>query len=183
MDGKYKMAVKAGLICALLIVVDRLVTNAIFYWALTRPELAAWVSQQSGATPAATGNMPAEALIAGVAIVVGGLLVFAIFMLAGGLAAFHLARQSKSLWDVVLPGAVAGAISQAVSAPFGMLMVLFMDIFPAYGEPDTSVMPWLVGQLFYQYVPILAIAIVLAAITALACGFVFRALSRNRAAA
>lgn len=186
MDDKYKKAIKAGLICALLLVVIHLLTDIIFYWAMTKPTLAQWVSQQASASPPVATSfegVPPEAIIAGFAIIIGGLLIFVMFLLAGALAAFFLARQVKSTWDMILPGAIAGAITQAVSTPFTLLIVLLMKIYPAYGEPETDIWPWLGGQLIYQYGQMLVIAIVLATLAALACGFVIKALYRNKAAA
>jgi hypothetical protein len=186
MDEGYRKAIKSGLVGSLLLVVTHLATDLVFYWALSKPSLRGWMSQQAASpSQVATGyvSMPSEAIIAGLAVIVGGLLVFVIYLIAGALAAYYLAPRVKSIVDMVTPGVLAGAIAQAASAPFTILFALLMDLYPPYGEPITNVLFWLGSQLISQLVVMLLVAMVLSLLAALVCGALFRALGRNKAAA
>ncbi len=183
---EYKKAVKAGLIGALFIVIARLATDAIFYWSLTRPSVQQFVLQQAGGSPyppASFNGIPPDVLIAGLAVILGGLSAFAIYLLLGALAAYFAIPEVKakgpSLGNVVVHnafvGSIAGTIAQMASAPFTILFALVMDRYPPYGEPTIDLWPWLGGQVVTQFGVMLAAAIILAIAGALVCGLAIKA--------
>jgi hypothetical protein len=192
MDDKYKKAIKSGLIGAVLIVLVRLIINLIFYWSLTRLTVQEFVNRSAGNTshmPTNFSNIPPDVLITGLAIFFGGLLLFVAYMLAGAGAAYYIVPSVRGtgLGNVfvqnVICGAIAGAVAQVVSAPFTLLFVFLMNLYPAYGPPETktNTLHWLGSQLITQYVDMLAVSIILGAIAALVCGFAAKALCRSQA--
>jgi hypothetical protein len=187
MDYKYKKAVKAGLIGAVLIVVVRLITDLIFYWSLTRPAVQELVNESADRTPPVPtnfSNISPEVLISGFAIIFGFLSIFVVYLLAGALAAYYIAPSFRctSLGNVVVQnvicGAIAGAAAQAVSAPLTLPFLFLMD--PP--KTNTNILHWhWLSWLTTQYIDMLAVAIILGAIAALACGVIANAFSRSQA--
>jgi hypothetical protein len=191
LKNKSKKAIKAGLIGAVLIVIINLITKLIFYWSMTRPAVQKLVNQSTGSTPPMPTNFSSispDVLITGLAIIFGFLLTFVAYLLAGTIAAYYIAPSVRgtSLGNVVVQniiyGAIAGAVAQAMSTPFNLLFVLLMDLYPAYGPPETksSILQWLSSQLILQYGEMLVIATILGAIAALACGVAAKGFCRNK---
>jgi hypothetical protein len=186
----YKKAIKAGLIGAVLMIVIGLVTKIILYWSMTRPAVQEWMNQSANNTapvPTNFSDVSPEVLILSFSLILAGLLIFVVYMLAGVIAAYYIAPHVRgtSLSNVIIQnvicGAIAGAVTQAVSTPFSMLLVLLFDLFPAsrLQETERDILQWLSSQLVTQYVYMLAVAIILGTIGAIVCGIAAKALCRS----
>ncbi|SRR5665647_64141 len=187
MNDKYTKAIKAGLIGAVLMVVVRSIKDLIFYWSMTRPSVQKFVNQSAGNTPPVPTNfskISPEVLISGFVIIIGSLLIFVVYMLAGAIAAYYIAHSVRctSLGNVVVQnaicGAIAGATTQAVSAPLTLLFLFLMD--PP--KTNTNILQWhWLSWIITQYIDMLAVAIIFGAIAALACGVIANSFCRRQA--
>lgn len=160
MDDKYKKAIKAGLIGAVLIMVVCLIRDLIFYWSMTQPAVQKFVNQSAGSTPPVPmnfSNISPDVLLSGLAIIFGSLLIFVVYLLTGAIAAYYIAPSFRctSLSNVVVQnvicGSIAGATAQAVSTPLTLLFLFLMD--PP--KTNTNILHWnwlsLANNAVYQH--------------------------------
>lgn len=183
MQAKYLKAIKAGLICAILIIVIRIVSYLVSYWAMSKPSVQEWaLNQSANPTPYSTAmpSLPPDVLVAGLAICGGGLLIFALYVLAGILAAWFTAKDASGVFDLLLLGAIAGAVAQAVSVPFQLGTILITNMISAGA---TSILEdigsWLLSALITDLIVYVIIAAILAAISALISGALIRAFGQK----
>jgi hypothetical protein len=187
MNDKYTKAIKAGLIGAVLMVVVRSTRDLIFYWSITRPSVHKLVSQSAGNTPPVPtnfSNISPEVLISGFAIIFGFLLIFIVYLLAGAIAAYYIAYSVRctSFGNVVVQnaicGAIAGATTQAVSAPLTLLFLFLMN--PP--KTNTNMLQWhWLSWIITEYIDMLTVAIIFGAIAALACGVIANSFCKSQA--
>ncbi|HMK46829.1 MAG TPA: hypothetical protein VK436_09395 [Methanocella sp.] len=179
MDPKYIKAVRAGLVGALLLVVIYIVIHVVFYWAVSKPSVLEWVQNQSAEspTPYPTGlsQLPSEVLVAGVAVCGGALMIFAVYFFVGVLAAKFTVSMSQGAIDLLLLGALAGAVAQGVSAPFTELIAIVLN-----GGVQGDIISWFLRFLLSEYVIFMIIAVVPAALAALVAGAMFKAFGTSK---
>lgn len=183
MEGKYLKAIQAGLICAVLIIIIRAASQLAVKWAANKSSVQDWVSNQSvNSTPYATSMpaLPPDVLLAGIAICGGGLLIFALYAFAGVLAAWYTAKDASGAIDLLLLGAIAGAVSQVVSVPFKLGLIVIMNFSSGgVGTLLTDINSWLVEAFITELVVFVIIAAVLAAVSALICGAMIKAFGKQ----
>ena len=186
MDDKYKKAIKSGLIGAFLIVIVRLIIYLIIDWSMTRPTVQEFLNRSAGSTglmPTNSSNIPPDVLIIGFFILFGGLLLYVAYMLAGVIAAYYIAPSVRGtgLSNLVIQnvtcGAIAGAAAQAVSAPLTLPFLYLIN--PP--KTNTNILHWhWLSWLTTQVIDMLAVAIILGAISALAFGVIANEFCRGQ---
>jgi hypothetical protein len=186
MDDKYKKAIKSGLIGAVLILVVRLIIYLIFDWSMTRPTVQEFVNRSAGGAPMPTNssNVPLDVLIIGFVMLFGGLLLYVAYMLAGAIAAYYIASSVRGtglcnvIFQNIICGAISGATTQVVSAPLTLPFLYLMN--PP--KTNTNILHWhWLSWLTTQVIDMLAVAIVLGAISALALGVIVNTFCRGQA--
>lgn len=186
MKAKYLKAVKAGLICALALIVIRAISYLALHWAMSKPSVQEWAIQQSAnPSPYSTAmpSLPPDVLFAGIAICGGGLLVFALYITAGVLAAWFTAKDASGAVDLLLSGALAGVVAQAVSAPFQLGLILLTNmIHGGVNSLIEDITGWLLSALITDLVVYGLIAAILAAVAALVSGAMIKAFGRKNKA-
>lgn len=191
LKNKSKKAIKAGLIGAILMVMIDLITKLIFYWSLTKPTVQEFINQYTNSTsplPTHFSSIPPDVLILGFAALFGFLLTYVVYLLAGVIVAYYIAPYVRctSLGNVVIQnviyGAIAGAATQAISAPFKLLFTFLIRLFyPEYilHDTKTDTLQWFSSYVILQYGEMLVTAAIFGAIAALACGIAAKVLCRN----
>ncbi|WP_424356793.1 hypothetical protein [Methanocella sp. MCL-LM] len=183
MEAKYLKAIKAGLICAVIIILTRFASHFIFDWALSKPSVREWAAQQSLNPvyyPPGTTDIPPEVMIAGIALIAGGLIIFALYVLAGILAAWFTAKAATGMADLLIAGAIAGAVSQAVSVPFQLGFILLSNMYyGGVGSLMGDIQSWLLSALIGELIVYSIIAAILAAIAALLTGAMIKAFGKK----
>jgi hypothetical protein len=134
--------------------------------------------------PTNSSNIPPDVLIIGFFILFGGLLLYVAYMLAGVIAAYYIAPSVRGtgLSNLVIQnvtcGAITGAAAQAVSAPLTLPFLYLMN--PP--KTNTNILHWhWLSWLTTQVIDMLAVAIILGAISALAFGVIANAFCRGQA--
>jgi hypothetical protein len=183
MQSKYLKAIKAGLICAALIIIIRIVSYLVSYWAMSKTSVQEWaLNQSANPTPYSTAmpSLPPDVLLAGIAICGGGLLIFALYVFAGILAAWYAAKEASGAVDLLILGAIAGAVAQAVSVPFQLGTILIANMFSAGSSSLLAdIGPWLLSALITDLVVYVLVAAVLAAVSALISGALIKAFGQK----
>jgi hypothetical protein len=154
---------------------------------MTQHAVQKFANQSADSTPPLPtnfSNISRDVLLFGLAIIFGFLLIFVVYLLTGAIAAYYIAPSfmCTSLSNVVVQnvicGSIAGATAQAVSAPLTLLFLFLMD--PP--KTNTNILHWnWLSWLITQYIEMLAVAIILGAIAALACGVIANAFCRSQA--
>jgi hypothetical protein len=192
LKNKSKKAIKAGLIGAILMIIINLITGLIVYWSMAKPTVQELFNQYANSTspmPTNFSSMPPDLIILGLAVLFGFLLTHVVYLLAGIIVAYYIAPYVRctSLGNVIVQnaiyGAIAGAVTQAISTPFDILFMLVMRfLYPAYiihDDTKTDILQWLSSQLTLQYSEMLATAAIFGAAAALACGIAAKGFCRN----
>lgn len=140
MQDKYVQAIKAGVICGILLAVIAVSVLMIGRFVLS-PPLENMIGQyeNTGAWPLDLSGYPPEIFISGLLFVIAVMLGCYIFFASGVLAAWLITPLIKDKNDVLVPGAISGAITGVIPGLVWVVTTFILNIIdpvPGYGMKD-----------------------------------------------
>jgi hypothetical protein len=174
-DAKYHGAIKAGLICALVLIILTISLQIIFAWALSHQSLMDWVTRQYNATqnmtvPASSGvaDLPAEGWIVAIALLLFGILSVLVLFISGVLSTIFSRPYAAKARDAAVLGAIAGVIAHITGSLVTILVSLAQKLWPStQNESMPEILSWLGGQILFNITWMLLLALVLSVFGAL----------------
>lgn len=186
MDTIYRNAIKAGLICGLILIVIALVTQLVWYWAFSQPSLQQWAESLAIGDAVPTTDisyLPPEGIILGITLIISALLKLLMFVVAGALSVIFASRYIKGIKDTLVAGSISGGLAQVLATPFTLLFILLQKLYGPYSrESLADTMPWLISQIIFNFTVMLVTAVVLSIIGALVSWGIMKFIAAQRAA-
>ncbi|MCD1295114.1 hypothetical protein CUJ83_08900 [Methanocella sp. CWC-04] len=171
MEEKYVQAIKAGIICGIILVV-----LSIIYIGVERLVFGSYFSEWMGAygTSGYTGSeVPAFLIISAIFTFVMIFLGSITFFGAGVLSAIFTSSYIRDKNDALIYGALSGAVAELVHRPFAMLINMTANFFsPLNGPGIESAVTGLVSDLICCLPFLLVVGIVLGAIGSVTYGII-----------